>query len=172
MDLWIHESYQDFRGAFTRMIDVQSFGLPASIRVEQVNHSRTSRKGTVRGLHVQLPPAQEWKLVTCLKGSVLDVVVDLRGESASFGQWTSTTLSSDVTATVVIPPGCAHGFQSLEDETELLYVHTARYDSGLQGRLNPFSPQLNIPWAIDVTSISPDDEESSAQLAPWREVAW
>ena len=140
--------------------------------IRQVNVTETTAAGMVRGLHVQLPPSREWKLVTCLQGKVFDVVVDLRHTSPTFGRWDSLVLSSETPETVVIPPGCAHGFQALTDHARLLYLHTDAYHPQRQGRLNPLSSDLSITWPLPVSLMSEADRLASGELAEWRRIQW
>lgn len=127
--------------------------------VVQINHTRTERVGAIRGLHFQCPPHTEDKLVGCLRGAVFDVAVDLRPNSATFGQWQGAELSSANGRSFLIPKGFAHGFQVLQPETELLYLHTAAYAPGAEGGLDPFDVDLAITWPLPVTDISQRDRQ-------------
>jgi dTDP-4-dehydrorhamnose 3,5-epimerase len=127
------------------------------LRFVQVNHSVTRRRGTIRGLHFQRPPAAEWKLIRCLRGHVFDVAVDLRAGSPTFGRWHVALLSADNQRQILIPPGCAHGFQTLADDSELLYQHSAAYDPDLEDGVRHDDPHLAIAWPEPATSVSPRD---------------
>ena len=152
------ERREDSRGFFARMFCEREFaeaGLPTAW--VQANDSFSSHAGTLRGLHFQRPPMAEAKLVRCLRGAVFDVILDLRQGSATFGQWTSLLLDDDNRATIFIPPGFAHGFQTLRPDTELLYLHTQFHSPGHEGGLAYDDPALAIPWPQPVTGLSPRD---------------
>lgn len=123
----------------------------------QINHSLTRKKGAVRGLHYQHPPHAESKLVMCLRGRAFDVAVDLRPDSPTFLTWHSVELSPGNRNAFSIPEGCAHGFQALEENTELLYLHTEYYTPPSEGGLNPTDPRLGIAWPLPITEISERD---------------
>lgn len=148
----------DARGSFTRIYCDQAFAevMPA-LRVVQVNHSITAQRGTVRGLHFQRAPALEAKLIRCLRGRVFDVAVDLRAGSPTFAHWHAIELSPDRPRQLLIPPGCAHGFQTLADDTELLYQHSAAYVPSLEGGVRHDDPALAIEWPEPVTELSARD---------------
>jgi dTDP-4-dehydrorhamnose 3,5-epimerase len=123
----------------------------------QVNHTLTREAGTVRGMHFQYPPHAEIKLVSCLRGEVFDVAVDLRGGSPTFLQWHAEILSAINHRTLVIPQGFAHGFQTLTDDCEMLYLHTAHYHPDAEGGLNVLDPRLAIRWPLPVGRLSRRD---------------
>jgi dTDP-4-dehydrorhamnose 3,5-epimerase len=123
----------------------------------QINHSRTTATGAVRGLHYQCPPHAEMKLVRCLRGAVWDVAVDLRWNSPTFLRWHAEELTQTNTRMMVIPEGFAHGFQVLKPESELLYLHTSFYTAGAEGGLRHDDPILKISWPLSVTDLSPRD---------------
>ena len=148
----------DARGAFTRIYcdrDLEEVIGPR--RIVQVKHSRTHAVGAVRGLHYQRPPHAEMKLVRCLKGKVFDVAVDLRAGSPTWLQWYAEELSADNRRMMVIPEGCAHGFQVLEPDSELLYLHTAFYTPPSEGGVHPTDPGLAIRWPLPVRDLSERD---------------
>lgn len=124
-------------------------------RVVHINHSKTCQKGVVRGLHLQKPPFQEIKVIQAIKGKVFDVAVDVRKGSDTFLKHVCIELSSDRKNGVIIPKGVAHGFQVLEDDTELIYIHTERYDSDSEIGFNIRDPKLKIvlPLPISFSSI-------------------
>ena len=150
--------HRDERGSLTRLFCADAFA-PAvrGLRFVQVNHSITRRRGTIRGLHFQRPPAAEWKLIRCLRGHVFDVAVDLRKGSPTFGRWHPVLLSADNQRQILIPPGCAHGFQTLADDSELLYQHSAAYSPALEDGVRHDDPRLAIVWPEPATSLSPRD---------------
>ena len=123
----------------------------------QINHSLTRKKGAIRGLHFQYPPKAEIKVVKCLSGSVFDVIVDLRRNSSSFLQWHGEVLSSENEKMMYVPEGFAHGFQTLEEDTELLYLHTEFYSPEHEGGVLYNEPMINVSWPLDVTDISTKD---------------
>lgn len=148
----------DQRGYFERLFCADELQSLLSGRgIVQINHSLTAQRGTVRGMHFQHPPHAEMKLVTCLRGEVFDVAVDLRQGSPTFLHWHGERLSADNDRTLVIPEGFAHGFQTLTDHCELLYFHTARYQPSAEGGLNAQDLRLNIGWPEAVTEWSPRD---------------
>lgn len=125
--------------------------------VVQINHTLTARQGAVRGLHFQRPPHAETKFVSCLRGKVFDVAVDLRRGSPTFLHWHAEVLSADNHSTFVIPEGFAHGFQALSDDCEMLYFHTAAYCLAAEAGLNARDPALNIDWPETITELSARD---------------
>ena len=144
-------AFFDERGAFGRLYcDHDLAGVIGPRRIVQINHSRTNTIGTVRGLHYQRAPHAEMKLVRCLKGKVWDVAVDLRAGSPTLLQWHAEELSAENCRMLVIPEGCAHGFQVLEEASELLYLHTAFYEPPAEGGIQPTDPALAIPWPLPV----------------------
>lgn len=126
-------------------------------RIVQVNHTVTRDSGTVRGMHFQYPPYAETKFVSCLRGEVFDVAVDLRRNSPTFLHWHFERLSAENHKTLLIPEGFAHGFQTLTDDCEMLYLHTAAYHASAEGGLNPLDPRLAISWPMPVSALSPRD---------------
>lgn len=125
--------------------------------IAQINHTATARRGTVRGLHFQYPPHAEMKLVTCLRGEVWDVAVDARAGSPTFLQWYAARLSAENGVALLIPEGCAHGFQTLRDDVELLYCHSRAYAAQAEGGLHPRDARLGIAWPEPITGLSPRD---------------
>lgn len=125
--------------------------------ISQINQTLTQKSGTVRGLHFQYPPNSEMKLVSCLQGSVWDVVVDVRASSPTFLKWCAVELSEENNTAILIPEGFAHGFQALSDGCELLYLHSSAHVPGAEGALNPQDPSLAINWPLDISLISTRD---------------
>lgn len=151
-------SHSDARGAFARLFCEES--LAASLggrRIVQINHSRSVERGTIRGMHFQHPPYAEVKFVRCLRGRVWDVAVDLRAGSPTFLRWHAEELSPENAHMLVIPEGCAHGFQTLEADTELLYLHTTPYTPGAEGGVRYDDPAIGIGWPLPATNISSRD---------------
>lgn len=150
----------DSRGWFERMLCIEELqDLLGARRVAQINRTQTQKKGSVRGMHFQHAPSAEMKFVSCLRGEVFDVAVDLRQGSATFLHWHAELLSAANGKTLVIPEGFAHGFQTLIDDCEMFYMHTAAYDTASQGGLNPRDPALTIDWPLPISELSPRDAE-------------
>jgi len=133
--------------------------------VAQINLTRSRGRGTVRGMHYQRPPHTEMKLVTCLRGEVHDVVVDLRQGSPTFLHCHEVHLSATDPTALLIPEGFAHGFQSLTDDVELLYCHSEAHVAEAEGGLSPTDPRLAITWPLPIAMLSPRDA-SHPQLTP------
>lgn len=141
--------FGDHRGFFSETFNAKAFveaGLPTEF--VQDNHSLSGAKGTIRGLHFQLPPFAQDKLVRVVKGSVLDVAVDLRRNSPTFGHSVAVVVSADEWNQVFIPVGFAHGFCTLEDNTEVLYKVTGFYSAEHERGLLWSDPDLGIDWPI------------------------
>lgn len=148
----------DDRGFLARLFCAQELSVAGWSRpVSQINHTHTARSGTLRGLHFQSAPHEDMKLVTCLRGEVWDVVVDLRPDSATFLRWTACHLTAGNQRALLIPEGCAHGYQSLSDDVELLYCHTAAHEPLADAGLHPLDPQLAIAWPLAVSLLSQRD---------------
>jgi dTDP-4-dehydrorhamnose 3,5-epimerase len=149
----------DSRGYMERMFcteDLQAV-LPAAKGIVQINRSVTHKRGIIRGLHFQYPPYAETKFVSCLRGEVFDVAVDLRRGSPTFLNWHAEILTADNHRTLVVPEGFAHGFQTLTEDCEILYFTTAAYWPSAENGLNALDPRLNILWPTELTEISPRD---------------
>lgn len=125
--------------------------------IAQINHTLTNCQGAVRGMHYQLPPYAEMKLVSCLAGEVWDVAVDLRANSPTFLQWHAEHLSSDNGCALLIPQGFAHGFQVLSEGAQLLYCHSAAYAPKAEAGLSPLDPRLSIAWPLPISELSQRD---------------
>jgi dTDP-4-dehydrorhamnose 3,5-epimerase len=148
----------DSRGFFSRLFCATELAAAGwHKRIEQLNHSYTAKRGTVRGLHYQTASHTEMKLVTCIAGAVWDVAVDLRFESKTFLHWHVEQLSADNRCAILIPEGFAHGFQALCDNVELLYCHSAAYHAPSEAGLHPSDPKLNINWPLAISELSARD---------------
>ena len=148
----------DDRGFFERLYchhDLDQFLRGKKIR--QINRSLTKHKGTVRGLHYQHPPYAEDKIITCVKGKVWDVAVDVRRGSPTFLKHHAITLTDSNHLTYFIPAGFAHGFQALSEECEMLYLHTADFNAESSRALNAVDPALDIDWPTTITKRSMND---------------
>lgn len=151
---------EDERGHFFRGFckkELEDHGLKID-EIVQVNRSFNKSKGTFRGLHYQLPPFAEEKIITCLNGSVADLIVDVRKESPTFLSYEIVELSSDNKYAIMIPKGCAHGFISLKDNAELLYMHTNYYAPKFEFAFSVKDPILNINLPITIREISDRDK--------------
>lgn len=152
------EKNLDSRGFFARVWDkkeVESTGILTHF--VQGNVSLTLKKGTIRGLHFQLPPYEEQKLVRVTRGSIYDVTVDLRKASPTYKQWVGIELTAENRTSIVVPQGCAHGFITLTDNVEVSYWTTALYTPDAQAGIRYNDPTFRIRWPINVTSISKRD---------------
>ncbi|MDG4474795.1 dTDP-4-dehydrorhamnose 3,5-epimerase [Thiovibrio frasassiensis] len=150
--------FGDNRGFFERLFchqELQAF-VPGK-NIMQINHTLTTKIGTIRGIHFQYPPHTETKLVSCLHGEVYDVAVDLRQGSPTFLRWHAEILSGDNHKTLIIPEGFAHGFQTLTEKCEMLYLHTAAYHPNAEGGIHSQDPRLAIRWPLPISVLSSRD---------------
>jgi dTDP-4-dehydrorhamnose 3,5-epimerase len=151
--------FGDQRGQFARWFCANELNsILGTKTLCQVNMSLTHHQGSVRGLHFQHPPYCETKLIRCIRGKIWDVAVDLRAGSPTFLKHISIELSADNPTMIVIPEGIAHGFQSLENNSQLLYMHTEFYTPEAESGLNIHDPILNICWPQPITEVSVRDE--------------
>lgn len=149
---------RDARGQFVRVFcEEECAPIRAHLHWAQVNLSNTSHKGTIRGMHFQYPPAAEAKLIRCLRGRVFDVAIDLRAGSPSFMRWHGVELSEDGQFQYFIPEGFAHGFQTLTDDVQMMYLHTNSWSREHEGSIRYDDPALGISWPLAVTQISEKD---------------
>lgn len=154
------QPFGDHRGQFARFFcDTELEGIVQGRTIRQINHSMTVSPGAIRGMHFQNPPYAEMKLVRCLRGRVWDVAVDLRASSPTFLRWHAEELSAENRLMMAIPEGFAHGFQVLEPESELLYLHTALYHKPSEGGVRFDDPVLAIQWPLPVTDVSSRDTQ-------------
>ena len=150
----------DDRGYISRLFCADVFEACGwSIPLVQVNFTKTLEKGTVRGFHFQHYPFEEFKLVRCLRGQVYDVALDLRRDSDTFLQTYAQILTEDNDMNFLLPPGVAHGYQSLTDNVELLYFHSQQYSPDHEGGINPLDPCIGISWPENISKISKKDRE-------------
>lgn len=155
------EKIEDNRGYFATTFaipDFEAHGLNAQIR--QTSSSFNKLKGTVRGMHFQLPPYAETKLVRCVKGSIYDVIVDLRPNSPTFKKWQGFELSEENQLMYYIPEGFAHGYQTLTDNAEVHYMLTQVYSPQHARGIKFDDPDIGIVWPLPVTVVSARDEKS------------
>ena len=151
---------EDHRGYLSRFYCAEEFCTAGVDKpIAQINHTLTCKKGAVRGLHFQYQPYSEIKLVSCLKGEIFDVAVDLRQDSPTFLRWHGEILSAKNHKSLLIPEGYAHGFQALTPDCELIYLHTMAYHSEAEGALNVIDPKLNITWPLPINDLSERDSK-------------
>lgn len=152
------EPHSDERGFFARLYCPDEFASAGiSFTPAQVNLSRNIRSHTLRGLHYQEPPYAEAKLIQVTRGSAYDVVVDLRRDSATFGKWIAFDLDAASTRAIFVPEGCAHGFLTLEPDTDVLYHMTPAYVPGHAKGYRWDDPVLNIRWPAEPNFLSASD---------------
>lgn len=156
----VSQPFEDARGAFLNAFRAQEQTFKGSWGdrgIAQVNLSRNEVVGTIRGLHLQAEPYSESKLVRCLKGRVWDVAVDIRPDSATYGKWHALELTPERGNALLIPEGCAHGFQVLQPGSELLYLHSGCWVREAETGVCFDDPQLAIPWPLPPTELSDRD---------------
>ncbi|MFK5857317.1 MAG: dTDP-4-dehydrorhamnose 3,5-epimerase family protein [Bacteroidota bacterium] len=154
------ERFTDHRGCFSRFFCKHELSSILGKRnIVQINYSHTQQLGSIRGMHFQFPPSAEMKLIRCLKGAAFDVAVDLRKSSKTFLQWYALLLTPETNNMLIIPEGCAHGFQTIKKDTELLYLHTSFYEPKNEGGIRFNDPVLNIKWPVECTDISEKDRK-------------
>jgi dTDP-4-dehydrorhamnose 3,5-epimerase len=149
-----NEALADDRGYFRRVFDKAAVSELVPFDFVQASVSFNSAQGTLRGMHFQASPSKEWKLVTCIKGQVFDCLVDVRKESKTYGKTQTTELSEEDGLSILIPPGVAHGFQTLVDDTYVYYQMTDIHRPELSRRLLWNDSNLNLPWPKRVTNLS------------------
>lgn len=148
----------DERGFFARVFCQEEFGKAGLSRnFVQINNALSLRKGTLRGMHYQLPGSAEVKLVRCIRGSFYDVILDLRPDSPTFGQWFGAELSSDNRLMMYVPRGFAHGLMTLEANTEALYLVDAFYSPALERGIRFDDPKFAISWPLPPSEMSDKD---------------
>lgn len=149
----------DERGFFARFFCTEEFSrMGLTNKFLQINNSLTKNKGTLRGMHYQLPPSAEVKVVRCIRGSLYDVILDLRPDSATFGKWYGDTLTAENRRMMYVPQGFAHGFVTLDDDTEALYLVSATYAPQLERGVRYNDPAFGIKWPLDPVEISEKDK--------------
>lgn len=152
------DRHEDARGSFYRAYCCRELcDVLEGRTIRQINVSRTTTTGSIRGLHFQYPPRAEMKFIRCLAGAVWDVAVDLRRGSDTFLRWEAFRLEAGEANMLVIPEGCAHGFQTLAADSQLLYLHTEDYAPACEGGLRYDDPRLGIAWPLPVGTVSERD---------------
>ena len=152
------EPTDDERGWFSRSYCRNEFEQQGvDLTIAQMNHSFNTHKGTLRGMHYQLPPFGETKVVRCIAGAVFDVAIDLRISSPTFLQWKGVELSVANRQALIIPKGFAHGFLTLENRSELIYLHSEFYSPGSEAAVHYMDPKIGINWPEPITTVSDKD---------------
>lgn len=161
--------FGDDRGWFYESFNARSFAAATGLEVTfvQDNHSRSS-KGVLRGLHFQLPPAAQGKLVRAVAGSIFDVAVDIRRSSPTFGRWVGEVLSAENKRQMWVPAGFAHGFLALEDGTEVLYKTTDFYNKAAEGAVRWDDPDIGIAWPGELAPLLAAKDAAAPLLADAR----
>ena len=148
----------DHRGWFTRTFCKEEFkSIGFDQEWVQMNHSFTNNKGALRGMHFQVSPYREIKLIRCIAGAVWDVAIDLRQDSKTFLKWFGIELNAENKKMVYLPQGFAHGFQALKENSELVYHHSEYYKPGFEGGIRFDDPVINIGWPLPISDISDRD---------------
>ncbi len=156
------KTFKDERGLFTKLFDLKDyFGSIPDFKVHQINHSYNYKKGIIRGLHYQLKPFAENKIISCMRGKIFDVALDLRFESSTFLKLFTFELSSENKKSILIPKGFAHGFQTLTDNVEIIYIHDKNYKKKSERTINPLDPKISIEWPLKKKIISNKDINSN-----------
>lgn len=153
-----HKINKDERGYLSRLFCQNTLNsFLDGKKIQQINKTFTKKRGAVRGLHFQHPPHAEKKIISCLKGRVWDVAVDLRKGSSTFLNYHAELLTEDNNKSYLIPEGFAHGFQTLTSDCEMLYFHTANYSKSLEGAINVIDPMIEIMWPKPIIECSERD---------------
>lgn len=148
----------DSRGFLCRLFCSEDLAEAGWLKpIAQINHTYSSKRGIVRGMHLQRPPNAEMKLVSCIRGEVWDVAVDVRANSPTFLQWHAENLSAENRRALLIPEGFAHGFQAMTDDVELLYCHSAPHNAETEFGLHHADRRLSIHWPLAITEVSARD---------------
>ncbi|MCV9910492.1 dTDP-4-dehydrorhamnose 3,5-epimerase [Brucella sp. HL-2] len=157
--------FGDDRGFFSETYNAKSFAEAGiDLNFVQDNHSYSAAKGVVRGLHYQLPPFAQDKLVRVIRGSILDVAVDIRKSSPTFGRWVSLEVSAKKWNQILVPQGFAHGFMTLVEDTEVIYKVTSYYSPEHDRSIRFNDPAIGIDWPISSSSVQLSDKDQKAPL--------
>lgn len=151
----------DPRGYLERLYCVTELKSWGKRTIRQINTTHTKAKGTIRGLHFQHPPFSECKYIMCISGKVFDIVLDIRHKSPTFGKYLHFELSAEKSNGIIISEGLAHGFQTLTEDVQMLYLHSADYNSASEDGINALDPALDIRWPLNDVSRSVRDEKFS-----------
>jgi dTDP-4-dehydrorhamnose 3,5-epimerase len=163
---------RDDRGYLARVFCAEELSAAGwHLPIAQINLTQTNLPGTVRGMHYQLPPYSECKLVSCIRGEVWDVALDLRKGSPTLLRWHAVRLSSDNDTALLLPEGVAHGFQTLSADAELLYCHSRPYAAQHERGVNPLDRRIAIEWPMAVSEMSPRDRDQPMLSPDFRGVS-
>lgn len=154
-------NHLDSRGIFTKLYEDNFLELSMSTDIS-ISVSRNSHSGTVRGIHIQLPPFSESKLINCISGAIFDVIVDLRVSSPTYKNWAKVELDSKILQQLYIPKGFAHGYQTLTDDAIILYVISGKYSVASSRRINFQDRELAINWPLEISKISSADRDANS----------
>ena len=149
--------FKDHRGEFTKIFSSDFFKKKKYPKIKQINISLNHKVGTIRGMHLQTPPFSEEKYVSCIEGKIQDIILDLRKKSKTYKKWMSIDLPKKNGYILKVPKGCAHGFQSLLDNSRVIYYHTNTYNKKYEKIINPLSQLYKIKWKKKITKISKKD---------------
>jgi dTDP-4-dehydrorhamnose 3,5-epimerase len=153
------EPREDSRGSFARVFCKREFAAQGvDFEIAQCNLARTHHAGVIRGLHYQKPPANEMKLVRCLRGAVLDALIDMRADSPTYRRVYSTRLDAESRRALLVPAGVAHGYQALADDTEFFYMTDQYYSPGLEEGVRFSDPALGIDWPLPPRDVAERDQ--------------
>ena len=154
-------NFKDFRGKLSRVFCTESLKKKKLLfNIKQINHVLVKKKATIKGMHIQLQPFNEIKLVKVIKGKIFDVVLDLRKNSKNFLKYKVFILDSSTNNLLIIPKGFAHGFQSLTNNCEIIYCHSETYNPKEELSINPLDPNISINWPLKKPIISSKDLNS------------
>ena len=163
LKLFKRNSFDDCRGSFSRTFCSKQFKkVKINFNPKQINFSKNKFKGTIRGMHYQDEKSKEEKLVTCLSGKIFDVVIDIRKKSKNYLKHCSIILSQDNNYVLYIPPGFAHGFQSMKNNSEILYIHSQYFNKKVYRTVNPLDKIFKIKWPISKITISKKDQNKKS----------
>ena len=158
------EPFVDQRGTFSRKFCMKEFDPDFEFFWVQENVSTNILRGTLRGMHMQSEPNGEIKLVSCTKGTIYDVVIDLRADSSTFGDWEGFELSEGQIKSVFVPAGCGHGYLTLTDDTEVRYLVSEYYVPGAEVGIKWDDPDVGVQWPIDVEIVSDKDSNNQSLM--------
>ncbi len=162
----------DPRGFLSRMFCAEEMATAGWYKpIAQINLTQTAQRGVIRGMHFQWPPYAEMKLVSCIRGEVWDVAVDLRVNSKTYLHWHAEKLSAENGRALLIPEGFAHGFETLTKDCEMLYLHSAAYEPAAEAGLRHDDPRLNIEWPLALTECSERDRAHPLLTDQFRGIA-
>lgn len=154
--------FGDHRGFLSRLFCAEELRSVGWLKpIAQINHTLTAKKGTVRGMHFQYAPFAEMKLVSCIRGEICDIAVDIRSDSSTFLSWHMERLSAKNGRALLLPEGFAHGFQALSDNVEIIYCHSEVYNPDAEAGLSPNDARLGIEWPMNITEMSVRDQAHS-----------